>query len=760
MPGVFTTCAKCSAQFSWNPDFQDMPNCPNCGYNPNQAYRSADIRKLVKMLKSSDSGKRNHAAAELGKRGDRAAVEPLIAALKDREPIVVLPATIALGKLRDRRAVAPLLSVMRRGPEYGPSGSAAEALVKIGTREAIHAVTANLECVDPMSLRDVIAELVDRKKLAFQGLLKALDSDTAYVRREVVSALAEIGDSRALPRLQSLLNDTDEHVRERAADACAALGLDNSKRDDRFKILYKRDDEPAIAWLGSRSTGLPDSDDQALLKLIVTSRRIHSWVNVTLGQVQLRTISAIMVGPFRSPELEGVPPMPFRDDEMIYPPGDRAHWRAIHIIGDDENDRIDDPEHKFLRAGLWHSALVAGGTLVGYADRLYVVPHDRLEDLAARIKKAGPGAFDDYPSFDDPTLRYTDSQGLIREPGAPQGQSTAVTSNTPDTAPDTVEPAYSAEPHFDDGGAWFLLPRKSARKVGPLTTEALMEYVTTHVCGQGMCIRSEAESSWTAWVNVPSDYPELVEAGVTDVVHFAAGTKHDQNASRQRQRAKKPQQSASHIPDRKCSQCNKALTDSDAACPHCGHMEWSFVVGTGVVAAVLLAVGMLVCAPGVWRWLWTGLGGLIAFVIAVVALDALATIRKVARAAQTAKDEDTAEEPNEGSSAAETSDLAVAEGDKIPQAVAAAPERVPNPAAGASPKEIARRLCSTIDEQARGHLRAGRKAEAIRIYNEAGGMSRADAERHVGTIIAQDRGDHRHPDEQAVDEAMTRLYQA
>ena len=33
MPGVITTCAKCGAQYSWNTDFQEYPDCPQCGYN-------------------------------------------------------------------------------------------------------------------------------------------------------------------------------------------------------------------------------------------------------------------------------------------------------------------------------------------------------------------------------------------------------------------------------------------------------------------------------------------------------------------------------------------------------------------------------------------------------------------------------------------------------------------------------------------------------------------------------------------------------
>lgn len=33
MPDVITTCAKCGAQYAWNSDFQEYPDCPKCGYN-------------------------------------------------------------------------------------------------------------------------------------------------------------------------------------------------------------------------------------------------------------------------------------------------------------------------------------------------------------------------------------------------------------------------------------------------------------------------------------------------------------------------------------------------------------------------------------------------------------------------------------------------------------------------------------------------------------------------------------------------------
>jgi ribosomal protein L7/L12 len=212
-----------------------------------------------------------------------------------------------------------------------------------------------------------------------------------------------------------------------------AAGVDVAET---IQAVYSKDGLTATAWLPQRIVVMPDQDNQNLLRFLVTAIRIHSWVNVTLGRVQLRTISALMTGPFKSPELEGEPPMPFRDDDMVYPAGDQSFWQSLHVIGDDENDAIDDWHGKFLRAGLWHSAMLAGGTLVGYGDRLYIVPHDDLENLAARIKETGAEAFPKYDSFVDPSIEFTDAQGRIQEPTGDSPMHPASAGTSPTSRPD------------------------------------------------------------------------------------------------------------------------------------------------------------------------------------------------------------------------------------------------------------------------------------------------------------------------------------
>ncbi len=53
MPGVITTCAKCGAEYSWNTDFQDYPDCPNCGYNGMKIAR-AQRDKCASAAKRGD----------------------------------------------------------------------------------------------------------------------------------------------------------------------------------------------------------------------------------------------------------------------------------------------------------------------------------------------------------------------------------------------------------------------------------------------------------------------------------------------------------------------------------------------------------------------------------------------------------------------------------------------------------------------------------------------------------------------------------
>ena len=77
MPGVITTCAKCGAQYSWNTDYQEYPDCPRCGYNAMKIDR-----------------KKWEACSSAAARGDLAAVKQSLGDPDVRKNLNAGPSTI------------------------------------------------------------------------------------------------------------------------------------------------------------------------------------------------------------------------------------------------------------------------------------------------------------------------------------------------------------------------------------------------------------------------------------------------------------------------------------------------------------------------------------------------------------------------------------------------------------------------------------------------------------------------------------------
>lgn len=193
---------------------------------------------------------------------------------------------------------------------------------------------------------------------------------------------------------------------------------DKPQDETKMKVLYEKNGVPVAVWVPKREYGIPDASDQLLLRFIVTSYRIHAWVRVLLGSTEIRTILAFMPGVFRSPELGMTPPppIPFRHHQMIFLSAPKDFAEKIHIMGDQENDDIPDPSRKFIRPGLWFSPSVAGGTLIGCQDSLYIVPDNRIETLGNDLQTEGTDALKSLESFPDPTVGKTDDKGVIEEP--------------------------------------------------------------------------------------------------------------------------------------------------------------------------------------------------------------------------------------------------------------------------------------------------------------------------------------------------------
>ncbi len=141
--------------------------------------REENIGKYIELLSDECIPYRLRAAEALGYCDDPRAVEPLIAALADRENEVRWVAAQALGRLRDARAVGPLLVLLDDRERWTRRG-AAWSLGEIG---------------DPRAVEPLLSLLGDEKK---------------DVRLAAAEALGKLRDLRAADPLSAALEGEEE----------------------------------------------------------------------------------------------------------------------------------------------------------------------------------------------------------------------------------------------------------------------------------------------------------------------------------------------------------------------------------------------------------------------------------------------------------------------------------------------------------------------------------------------------------------------
>jgi HEAT repeat protein len=149
----------------------------------------------------------------------KAAVEPLIVAMRQPNNLIRQHAAAALGEIGDARAIEPLLYFMR-DPDRDVSFWAAYALGQIGEPMAIFSLNAALRDAND-SIRALAANaLVKIGAPAVKPLLIALRDSDRFVRWHAARALGQIGDPRALSELEEVAqNDKGKTLHGRVADA-------------------------------------------------------------------------------------------------------------------------------------------------------------------------------------------------------------------------------------------------------------------------------------------------------------------------------------------------------------------------------------------------------------------------------------------------------------------------------------------------------------------------------------------------------------
>jgi HEAT repeat protein len=209
------------------------------------------IEPLMARLGDENRELRKAACEALGGLGDRRAVEPLIGRLGDTDSDVRRAACKALGRLGDARAVEPLIG--RLGNVYPEVRKAAcEALGRLADARAVEPLIARLgdNCEDVRlgdnceDVRKSACEaLVAIGLPAVEPLLARLGDEKWLVRRAACETLGKLGDARAVEPLIARLGEKHWDVLQAA---CEALG----------RLADPRAVEPLMARLDDKDSAV------------------------------------------------------------------------------------------------------------------------------------------------------------------------------------------------------------------------------------------------------------------------------------------------------------------------------------------------------------------------------------------------------------------------------------------------------------------------------------------------------------------------
>jgi HEAT repeat protein len=236
-----------------------------------------DVKGLVKALGyEKDAAIRKSAARALGEIRDPMAVDPLIAASKDKNFDVQQSAILALGRIGDTRAVAHLAAILRNDISEAARQIAAWSLRQVGpaaipslghalmdhawlvqeiAAESLEKLGWQPDVGQPGAAYWIVKQQWDKcvgiGRPAVPPLIVALANKGN--RHSAAKALGQIGDDRAVGPLMAGLQDSNKSFRQIAAEALTQMyksgRLDNAHKQlilaQRDKITQRHEDQMA-----------------------------------------------------------------------------------------------------------------------------------------------------------------------------------------------------------------------------------------------------------------------------------------------------------------------------------------------------------------------------------------------------------------------------------------------------------------------------------------------------------------------------------
>lgn len=331
---------------------------------------------LITVLQTDkDSWIRTRAAQVLRDRGDKRAVDALIAALKDKDQGVRQWVAEALGVFKDPRSIPALISVLADDDHHSGAQRVTSALASFGS-VAIEPLLVALKDDDPKvrlgavsAIRIIIYREKDQR--VFEPLLVALNDTNEDVRVEAawalgdikdaraidpliamtkrsdrsqssaVDALGMIGNAKAVPILCDLLNDESDWIVKSAAEALGRIG--DPKAADALYALRANTNRELRAAAGIALTRLGDSRAAPILVGVLDNGEEVQSALKRLGGAAIETLGAALkdINQFRVRNVEQGIELEESDEERQS--SDRTHrfW-IVEILADSTDPRAED----------------------------------------------------------------------------------------------------------------------------------------------------------------------------------------------------------------------------------------------------------------------------------------------------------------------------------------------------------------------------------------------------------------------------------
>ncbi|MGD9124646.1 MAG: HEAT repeat domain-containing protein [Desulfarculaceae bacterium] len=243
------------------------------------------VGSLIPTLGHQAPAVRRLTALSLGQMSDPRAVPALINALEDEDPEVRGQVIKALGRLGDGRAVPSLAKLLsQQHPQV--SHLALEALVTISGPEVRNLFIKGLSSQDP-ACRELCARGLGRQELAgsYEDLLFLIDDADVHVRRAAVSAILACGDPSCLDHLAGVLEDPATEVRATLVNGLAQLNHPECKK---FWLKALEDPSPEVrlnAVKGLGRTGAPEALEPLLELIENPDPHLRKSAALALGEI-------------------------------------------------------------------------------------------------------------------------------------------------------------------------------------------------------------------------------------------------------------------------------------------------------------------------------------------------------------------------------------------------------------------------------------------------------------------------------------------